>query len=160
MKKSIKNMVYTYINEKMYTILNFINSLYIKENLTSITLQGEVTGTGTIYSANNIEINAHISDNSHTHENLLLTDSSIQSFPNTAVMLDENGNMFSSGTIYGDTGYKLKNGLDISTLFIPKNNNFIVNNIEKKDANNPIISLEINNENNTITLVKNIKNGI
>ena len=160
MKKSIKNMVYTYINEKMYTVLNFINSLYIKENSTSITLQGEVTGTGTIYSANNIEINAYISDNSHTHENLILTDSSIQSFPNTAVMLDENGNMFSSGTIYGDTGYKLKNGLDISTLFIPKNNNFIVNNIEKKDANNPIISLEINNENNTITLVKNIKNGI
>lgn len=160
MKKSIKNMVYTYINEKMYTVLNFINSLYIKERSTSITLQGEVTGTGTIYSANNIEINTYISDNSHTHENLLLTDSSIQSLPNTAVMLDENGNIFSSGTIYGDTGYKLKNGLDISTLFIPKNNNFIVNNIEKKDANNPIISLEINNENNTITLVKNIKNGI
>lgn len=160
MKKSIKNMVYTYINEKMRTILSFLNCLNVNTKPRLITLQGEVTGTGTIYSANNIEINTYISDNSHTHENLLLTDSSIQSFPNTAVMLDENGNMFSSGTIYGDTGYKLKNGLDISTLFIPKNNNFIVNNIEKKDANNPIISLEINNENNTITLIKNIKNGI
>lgn len=160
MKKSIKNMVYTYINEKMHTILSFLNCLNVNTKPRLITLQGEVTGTGTIHSANNIEINAYISDNGHTHENLILTDSSIQSFPNTAVMLDENGNIFSSGTIYGDTGYKLKNGLDISTLFIPKKNNFTINNIEKNDINDPIISIKIDNENNNITLVKNIRKNI
>lgn len=160
MKKSIKNMVYTYINEKMRTILSFLNCLNVNTKPRLITLQGEVTGTGTIHSANNIEINAYISDNSHTHENLILTNSSIQSFPNTAVITDENGNIFSSGTIYGDTGYKLKNGLDISTLFIPKKNNFTINNIEKNNINGPIISIKIDNENNNITLVKNIRKNI
>ena len=160
MKKSIKNMVYTYINEKMCTILSFLNSLNIDKKSIPITLQGEINGTGTIHSVNNIEINAHISDNNHTHENLLLTDSSVIGFPNTAVITDENGNIFSSGTIYGDTGYKLKNGLDISTLFIPKKNNFTINNIEKNDINSPIISIEIDNENSSITLVKNIRKNI
>lgn len=156
----IRNLIYTYINERMNFFLQLnakLTALINKER--TILLSGDVTGKGTLYPNNNLELNATIVDNSHIHSTLNIANSSINSKPNSIVKTDTEGNIFSSGNNGENTGYKLQNGKDIGEMFYSKNKPITIYNQESNNDNSPIVVLKINNIDKSITLIHNRRNS-
>lgn len=55
-------------------------------------------------------------DDGHKHTSAQIN-GSVKATPNSIVQRDENGQIHGSGNRYGNTGFKLANGIDVSTLF-------------------------------------------
>lgn len=119
--KNIKNMIRAIIIPKLASIRdNFITfrDLILRRRIviTGTQASGEFNMSD-LASKQKLDIDITILDDGHTHTNDQV-EGSVQALPNTIVARDINSHIVGSGSTYGNTGFKLSNGDDVSTLFL------------------------------------------
>lgn len=118
--KNIRNMIKGIIIPKIVSIYDNIQT-YIRMLLDRrIIFKGDATGETNfiqLTDSKSMQISLEIEDNSHTHTSEQIA-GSVQPMPDTIVKRDVNGNMIGKGSVHGDTGFKLSNGSDVSSLFM------------------------------------------
>lgn len=118
-KKNIKEMVRFLYLPRINTILSRCKSsvkslidriVRFRGQMTSYTDLSKSSKDGTV------TFNTTVVNDGHTHNSSQII-GSVQAIPNTIVQRDNLGMIHGSGNRYGETGYKLSNGSDLSTLF-------------------------------------------
>ena len=116
-RKNIKNMIIDYMQPRIKAITSSIQDKVASTLSTTLTFLGGMTGSGTLSSSSDItRIATAIPDDSHTHDASTIA-GSVSGVPDTIVRRDSEGCITSGGESIADTGYKLADGTDISTLF-------------------------------------------
>ena len=145
-EKNIKRQILLSILPYIKEFSSYLNNVINKIRNVIITFTGEATGTlnmTTIDTNNNIDININVVNNSHTHTDQEI-DGSILPDPNSIVKRDIAGYIYSSGTTKQITGFKLANGVDIGTLFNPKNvSPIVLQEVGTIGSNNTVTDISI-----------------
>lgn len=118
--KSIKTNTYVVILPLIKSHITMLTTKLNKLRNRTINLTRDVRGSASLNSAdkstNIVTINTTIANDNHTHSEADIN-ASVSPVGNTIVKRDGSGNVISGGTSMTNTGYRLANGADISTLF-------------------------------------------
>lgn len=120
---SIKKVVDPLIIQIQSCILGIMTQYMVDTK--NLTLNGsEIYSTYSENKNNQIVIETKLTSINHIHS---FNDfpSSISAIPNTIVIRDDYGNIYSGGIDINNTGYKLSNGNDLNSIFKYKDENFL-----------------------------------
>lgn len=120
---AIKKVIDPLIIQIQSSILGIMTQYMIDTK--NLTLNGsEVYSTYSENKDNQIFVETKLTSTNHLHS---FNDfpSSIAATPNTIVVRDDYGNIYSGGINIDNTGYKLSNGNDLSSIFKHKNEDFL-----------------------------------
>ena len=120
---AIKKVIDPLIIQIQSSILGIMTQYMIDTKI--LTLNGsEVYSTYSENKDNQIFVETKLTSTNHLHS---FNDfpSSIAATPNTIVVRDDYGNIYSGGIDIDNTGYKLSNGNDLSSIFKHKNEDFL-----------------------------------
>lgn len=118
--KNIRRMIKAYIIPRIVSIYGNLQT-YIRMLLNRrIVFKGAASGETNfiqLTDSKELKIPLTIQNNSHTHTSDHIV-GSVKPDPDTIVKRDSSGNIIGKGSTHGDTGFKLSNGNDVSSLFM------------------------------------------
>lgn len=115
--RNTRELVDTLIDPQIRNLVLRLESIYDEIKNKKITIYGGTTGTCDLLENSIVtDLPLTVVPSGHKHDAAQLP-ASVSATPNTLVRRDSSGSIYGSGSTYGNTGFKLSDGRDVSTLF-------------------------------------------
>lgn len=115
--RNLKELIHTLIDPQIRNLILQLDSIYDSIKNKKIEAYGDVTGKcDLLENSLNTNLPLTIIPSNHTHDAAQLP-ASVAAIKNTLILRDNQGAIYGSGSTYGNTGFKLSNGNDVSSLF-------------------------------------------